>query len=91
MSSKEDFCLLKVTAVSSKKLFYCWILTFLVPLFAYGQWGESKNLVKAKGIISFDKVHPGGCFHVAVIVDITDGWHINAHKPIMYPINWTKK
>ena len=64
-----------------KKLFLCWLITFLVPLFAYGQGAESINPVKVDEIISFDKLHPGSRFHVAVIIDVSDEWHINAHVP----------
>ena len=67
-------------SVSSKRLFFCWIVPFLIPLFAYGQGGDRIDL-KAEGIISLDKVHPGDRFQVAVIADIPDGWHINAHVP----------
>ena len=66
--------------MSSKTLFPCWILIFLIPLLAYGQGGDGIDL-KVEGAISLDRAHAGNCFQVAVIVDIPDGWHINAPLP----------
>ena len=67
--------------MSSKRLFSCWIFTFLIPLLAYGQGGDRIDSAKAEGVISLDKVHPGGRFQVAILVAIPQGWHINAHVP----------
>ena len=33
----------------------------------------------AKGYISVDKVQPGSQFQIAVVVEIIEGWHVNAH------------
>ena len=67
--------------MSSKRLFSCWIVIFLIPLFAYGQGENHTSSVKVEGIISLDKVHPGGRFQVAILIAIPQGWHINAHVP----------
>jgi thiol:disulfide interchange protein DsbD len=42
---------------------------------------NSDRVVKAKGYISADSVRPGDKFKVAVALDITPGYHINAHVP----------
>ncbi len=33
----------------------------------------------AKGYLSVDKVQPGSQFQIAVVVEITEGWHVNAN------------
>ncbi|HZI94667.1 MAG TPA: hypothetical protein VFE84_10520, partial [Patescibacteria group bacterium] len=39
------------------------------------------RVVKAEPYVSFDRVAPGSSFRLAVALRISDGWHINAHKP----------
>ncbi len=49
------------------------------PLLA--QAFTSKRVVKAKGYVSFDKVHAGSSFRLAVAAEIDEGWHVNANEP----------
>ena len=35
--------------------------------------------LSAKGYLSLDKVQPGSQFEIAVVVEIADGWHVNAN------------
>lgn len=64
-----------------EKLFPCLIVMFLIPHWAYGQGVQNINPIKVEGITSLDKAYPGSLFCVAVIVDVAEGWHINAHSP----------
>jgi thiol:disulfide interchange protein DsbD len=41
----------------------------------------SASKVEVSSLLSVNKVHPGSQFQVAVILDIQDRWHINAHLP----------
>lgn len=41
----------------------------------------SARVVKAEPYVSFDKVPPGSTFRLAAAVRVSEGWHINAHKP----------
>ncbi len=65
-----------------RKIATIWILSLLLlPGLAFGQIDEEK-IIKAKGVISLDKVPVGSEFQIAVVVEITTPWHINAHKPL---------
>ncbi|MFC1650557.1 protein-disulfide reductase DsbD domain-containing protein [Candidatus Latescibacterota bacterium] len=66
----------------SKKLFYSLIVLLLIPHITYGQNEKVIRPVRVEGVISTDKVRPGSRFHVAIIVDISEGWYINAHSPL---------
>ncbi len=57
------------------------VLPALGPLAAQGF--TSARVVSAEGFLSFDKVHPGSAFRIAVVADIDEGWHVNAHEPSM--------
>ncbi len=48
---------------------------------AFGQ--ASGSVVKVKGYASVDGVRPGDKFRVAVALEITKGYHINAHVPTL--------
>lgn len=41
----------------------------------------SAENVQVSTLLSVDKVHPGAQFQVAVVLDIEENWHINAHVP----------
>jgi len=45
------------------------------------QFGLDEELLTIKAYQSFDKVFPGGEFKIALEIDVTEGWHINSHKP----------
>ena len=67
-----------------------WMLLMLSPLtflinaqaqladFGFGEKPEAEKL-RAKGHLSVDKVQPGSQFQMAVVVEITEGWHVNAN------------
>src|SRR5436309_2731785 len=72
---------------SMKKLIY---LTCILSLFilgfnqlitnAYGQ--DPSQAITSKGLISVDKVRQGSTFQIAVVMDIGNGFHTNANKPL---------
>ncbi|HKY34270.1 MAG TPA: cytochrome c biogenesis protein CcdA [Candidatus Polarisedimenticolia bacterium] len=43
----------------------------------------SARVVKARTVVSFDKVHPGSAFRAAVEAQVEPGWHINADRPTL--------
>ena len=49
--------------------------------FADFGFGEKPPVEKlsAKGYLSIDKVQPGSQFQIAVVVEIVEGWHVNAN------------
>lgn len=44
---------------------------------------SSRDLVRVQAELSVDNVHAGSAFQVAVIADLVEGWHINAHEPTL--------
>jgi thioredoxin:protein disulfide reductase len=52
----------------------------LLHLPALGQ-GGSETVVKGRGHISATAIRPGDKFKIAVVLDVADGYHINAHVP----------
>ena len=46
--------------------------------FGFGDKPPAEKL-SAKGYLSIDKVQPGSQFQIAIVVDITEGWHVNAN------------
>lgn len=49
---------------------------------ASAQFGAPRDLLTLKVVPEFDGAAPGGELAVAVAVNVKDGWHINAHKPL---------
>ena len=56
------------------------VLPFVAP-HAHPQGLSSARVVTAAGYLSIDRVHPGSAFHAAVVADVAEGWHVNAHNP----------
>jgi thiol:disulfide interchange protein DsbD len=52
---------------------------FLFPVLAFGQGSE--KVVKAQGFASVERVTPQGKFKVALVLEVANGYHINAHVP----------
>ena len=50
---------------------------------AQAQLMSGEQLVKIQTALSVDTVHPGSSFQVAVIGDLEEGWHVNAHQPTL--------
>ena len=50
---------------------------------AAAQGFSSARVVKVGGFLSLDKVPPGSPFRVAIELSISDGYHVNAHKPTL--------
>ena len=46
--------------------------------FGFGEKPPAEKL-SAKGYLSLDKVQPGSQFQIAVVVEIAEGWHVNAN------------
>lgn len=44
---------------------------------------SAEQLVSLRTALSVDNVHPGSSFQVAVIADLEQGWHVNAHQPTL--------
>ena len=70
--------------------FLLWILltlsTITFPIYVQAQLADFGFVEKlpaekltAKGYLSVDKVQPGSQFQIAVVVEITEGWHVNAN------------
>ncbi len=70
--------------------FLLWILlilgTLTFPIYVQAQLADFGFVEKspaekltAKGYLSVDKVQPGSQFQIAVVVEIADGWHVNAN------------
>ncbi|MDZ7260852.1 MAG: protein-disulfide reductase DsbD [candidate division KSB1 bacterium] len=57
-------------------------IVFLMTTSALTQELFSTQIVRVRGVTSFDKVYPGSTFQLAVIADIAPGWHINSHEPL---------
>ena len=62
------------------------LITTVFPVCTWAQFSDfgldEKALVEklsAKGYLSLDKVQPGSQFQIAVVVEIAEGWHINAN------------
>jgi thiol:disulfide interchange protein DsbD len=68
----------------NRKSLYLWLMLIaLVPLSVHGQGGGSEKVVKARGHISATAIRPNDTFKVAVVLDVEDGYHINAHVPTL--------
>ena len=67
-----------------RRFVYLWfMLVTVASLTAFGQGGGSEKVVKARGLISASAIRPGDKFKVAVVLEVADGYHINAHVPTL--------
>jgi thiol:disulfide interchange protein DsbD len=48
---------------------------------ALAQGFSSARVLSARAVASVDRVHPGTSFQIAVIGEVEEGWHVNAHEP----------
>ncbi len=64
-----------------KQINFITIITLLISLTTFAQFGVRKDLVKVKTYQSFDKVYQGSEFKIALEVSVAEGWHINSDKP----------
>ncbi|MCH7770656.1 MAG: hypothetical protein IIA49_06520, partial [Bacteroidetes bacterium] len=55
------------------------IIIFTKPV--YSQFGLQNEIVKIKTYQSFDMVHAGGEFKIAIVTNVKDTWHINSNNP----------
>ncbi len=58
------------------------LMVFLLASLSPGQVRGREGILKARGVLSLDRVPVGSEFQVAVIVEIDPKWHINAHTPL---------
>lgn len=65
------------------------LLLSVVPLAAQGAF-TSGRVVKTESFLSFDRVHPGSAFRIAVVARVDEGWHINADRPSLEYLIATK-
>ena len=63
------------------RLGFALVALFLFPVLTLGQGSE--KVVKAQGFVSVDRVSPQSKFKVAVVLEVSDGYHINAHVPTL--------
>ena len=71
------------------KYLFCSLLTVIAlcfPIHVQAQLGDfglrvepAVEKLSAKGYLSVDKIQPGSQFQIAVVVEITEGWHVNAN------------
>jgi thiol:disulfide interchange protein DsbD len=74
-------------------VFLPFVHSSVLPLCIFTAWGlsvegghaQAANTSSAKvnvsTSLSVKTIHPGSQFHASVVLDVTDGWHINAHTP----------
>ena len=69
-----------------QSLMLCMMLTTVISLNAWAQFGDFGlagtapiHKIRADGYLSVDKVQPGSQFQIAIVVEIDEGWHINAN------------
>jgi len=55
------------------------LVILLLPVLSFAQGSE--RVVKAKGYASVDAVRSGDRFKVAIALEVSEGYHINAHHP----------
>jgi thioredoxin:protein disulfide reductase len=63
------------------RLAFALAAVFLLPVLAFSQ--GSDKVVKAQGFASVERVAPQSKFKLAVVLEVTDGYHINAHVPTL--------
>ncbi len=47
-----------------------------------GPMDKAKHLKRLAAVANVDKIKPGSTFRIAVVLEVEDGQHINAHKPL---------
>ena len=69
-----------------QSLMLCMMLTTVISFNAWAQFGDFNlsgtapiHKIRADGYLSVDKVQPGSQFQIAIVVEIDEGWHINAN------------
>ena len=69
-----------------QSLMLCMMLTTVISFNAWAQFGDFGlagtapiHKIRADGYLSVDKVQPGSQFQIAIVVEIDEGWHINAN------------
>ena len=65
------------------------LLTLITTVFPICAWAQLADFgfsgrppvekLSAKGYLSLDKVQPGSQFQIAVVIEIAEGWHVNAN------------
>ena len=75
--------------VELHKYLFCSLLTLIAlcfPIHVQAQLADfglgaqpAPEKISAKGYLSVDKVQPGSQFQIAVVVEIIEGWHVNAN------------
>ena len=61
--------------------YWALLMGLIVMGTAQAQFISGEQLVQLQTALSVDTVHPGSSFQVAVIGDLEEGWHVNAHLP----------
>ena len=60
----------------------CAIITsLLIPITIYGQFFSGNDIVKIDPFLSVNAAHQGDKIDFALVVDVSPGYHINAHVP----------
>jgi thiol:disulfide interchange protein DsbD len=79
--NKPNYCRLSFIRLS----ILCGAALFLLYSFAplsSAQHPQEFKVVQAKAYASYERIHPGETFLVAIVANIAQGFHINSHKPL---------
>jgi thiol:disulfide interchange protein DsbD len=63
----------------------CCAVLFLLSALVSSSSGQSPqdlNVVRVEAHASHERIHPGKSFQIAIVAGITQGFHINSHKPL---------
>lgn len=55
------------------------LLLLAAPLLALAQTPKGASEVRARALLSLDKLAPGTKFQIAVVLDLAQGWHVNVN------------
>ena len=72
----SNTCLLKRTIIISS------LFVLLLVNISLSQSIQPKDVVNIKAYVVKDSANTGGLLSAEVILNIKDGWHINANKPL---------
>lgn len=73
----------KVTPLRISELLLILLIIIGFPVSLYGQMDSSVEKVEIEVKLSHNKIKPGSEFSVAVILNIKESWHLNAHEPTL--------
>ncbi len=66
-----------------KLLILLLLISWITPLDSLAQLRGSSEKVKIESYLPVDIVIPGSSFRAAVVMDVVENWHVNAHRPTL--------